>query len=35
VALRTGLYPFIAFDILKLLVAAAVMPGVWRAVGKS
>jgi biotin transport system substrate-specific component len=35
VALRTGLYPFIAVDILKLLVAAAVMPGVWRAVGKS
>jgi biotin transport system substrate-specific component len=30
VALRTGFYPFIPADIFKVLVAAAVMPAVWR-----
>jgi biotin transport system substrate-specific component len=29
-ALRTGFYPFIPADIFKVLVAAAVMPGIWR-----
>jgi biotin transport system substrate-specific component len=32
-ALRTGLYPFLPADILKVFAAAAVMPGVWRLVG--
>jgi biotin transport system substrate-specific component len=29
-ALRTGFYPFIPADIFKVLVAATVMPAVWR-----
>jgi hypothetical protein len=29
-ALRSGLYPFLLVDVLKLLAAAAVMPGLWR-----
>jgi biotin transport system substrate-specific component len=29
-ALRLGLYPFIVADILKILIAAAVMPTIWR-----
>jgi biotin transport system substrate-specific component len=29
-ALRSGLYPFIPADILKVLVAAAIMPAAWR-----
>ncbi len=33
-ALRTGLYPFIPADIFKVFVAAAVMPAVWRLLGK-
>jgi biotin transport system substrate-specific component len=32
-ALRTGLYPFLPADIFKILLAAAVMPAVWRIVG--
>jgi biotin transport system substrate-specific component len=32
-ALRAGLYPFVAGDLLKILVAAAVMPAVWRLLG--
>ena len=32
-ALRTGLYPFIPADILKIFVAAAVMPAAWRLIG--
>ena len=32
-ALRAGLYPFLPADIMKLFVAAAVMPAVWRLVG--
>lgn len=31
-ALRTGLYPFIPVDVFKLLLAAAIMPGLWRVV---
>jgi biotin transport system substrate-specific component len=34
VALRTGFYPFIAVDIVKLLLAAAVIPGIWKLVGR-
>jgi biotin transport system substrate-specific component len=33
-ALRTGLYPFLPADIIKLFVAAGVMPSVWRLVGR-
>jgi biotin transport system substrate-specific component len=33
-ALRTGLYPFLPADIVKVCIAAAVMPGVWRLVGR-
>jgi biotin transport system substrate-specific component len=29
-ALRTGLYPFIPADIFKVLIAAAIMPALWR-----
>jgi biotin transport system substrate-specific component len=29
-ALRNGLYPFIPADIFKVLVAAAIMPALWR-----
>jgi biotin transport system substrate-specific component len=32
-ALRNGFYPFIAADVLKVLLAAAVLPGVWKLVG--
>jgi biotin transport system substrate-specific component len=31
-ALRAGLYPFLPADIVKILIAAAVMPAVWRVV---
>ena len=33
-ALRTGLYPFIPADIFKIFVAAAVMPAIWRLLGR-
>jgi biotin transport system substrate-specific component len=33
-ALRTGFYPFIPADIFKILVAAAIMPAVWRLIGR-
>ena len=33
-ALRTGLYPFLPADIVKLFVAAGVMPAVWRLAGR-
>jgi biotin transport system substrate-specific component len=32
-ALAVGFYPFIIADVLKLLVAAAVMPGLWKITG--
>jgi biotin transport system substrate-specific component len=32
-ALRTGLYPFIPADIIKICLAAAVMPALWRLTG--
>src|SRR4051812_41299820 len=32
-ALQTGLYPFLPADIVKICVAAAIMPGLWAAIG--
>ena len=32
--LAAGFFPFILADLLKLLVAAAVMPGLWKTTGK-
>ena len=32
-ALRTGLYPFLPADLIKICIAAAIMPGVWRFMG--
>jgi biotin transport system substrate-specific component len=34
-ALRTGFYPFIPADIFKILVAAAIMPALWKLTGVS
>ena len=34
VALAAGFLPFVAADLLKLLVAAAVMPSLWRLIGR-
>jgi biotin transport system substrate-specific component len=34
VALQQGFYPFVTVDVLKLFVAAAVLPGVWRLIGR-
>ena len=33
-ALRTGLYPFLPADIVKICIAAAIMPGVWAVIGQ-
>jgi biotin transport system substrate-specific component len=33
-ALQTGLYPFIPADVVKILVASAVMPGIWKLTGR-
>jgi biotin transport system substrate-specific component len=33
-ALLTGLYPFIVADLVKVLAAAGVMPGLWRLFGR-
>jgi biotin transport system substrate-specific component len=33
-ALRTGLYPFLPADIIKICIAAAIMPGVWAVIGR-
>ena len=30
VALRTGLYPFLPADLVKLLIAATILPTIWR-----
>jgi len=32
-ALRTGLYPFVLLDLLKLIVAAGITPGLWKLLG--
>lgn len=34
-ALELGLYPFVVGDVLKLLIAAGVLPAAWRLVGGS
>ena len=34
-ALELGLYPFIVGDVLKLLLAAGLLPAAWRLLGKS
>ncbi len=33
-ALRVGLYPFVPADIFKILLAAAIMPAMWRLTGR-
>ena len=33
-ALRTGLYPVLPADIIKICIAAAIMPGVWALLGR-
>jgi biotin transport system substrate-specific component len=33
-ALRTCLYPFLPADIIKICIAAAIMPGVWTLLGR-
>jgi biotin transport system substrate-specific component len=33
-AMRTGLFPFLAADVIKLFVAAGVMPALWKLVGR-
>jgi len=33
-ALRTGLYPFLPADLIKICIAAAIMPGVWTLIGR-
>jgi biotin transport system substrate-specific component len=34
-ALAAGVIPFVAADLLKLLVAAAFLPGMWRLIGRA
>jgi biotin transport system substrate-specific component len=34
-ALVTGVYPFVAADLLKILAAAAILPGFWRLAGRT
>ena len=33
-ALRTGLYPFVAADLIKVCIAAGVMPSIWAVLGR-
>ena len=33
-ALRTGLYPFLPADIVKICLAAGVMPSIWALLGR-
>ena len=33
-ALRAGLYPFLLGDVFKIFLGAAILPGVWRLVGR-
>lgn len=32
-ALQTGLYPFVPADIVKICIAAAVLPAIWKVIG--
>jgi biotin transporter BioY len=34
-ALALGVYPFVAPDLMKLLVAASILPGLWRLFGRT
>ena len=34
-ALALGVYPFVVADLMKLLVAASILPGVWRLFGRT
>ena len=34
-ALALGVYPFVVADLLKLLVAASILPGLWRLFGRT
>ncbi len=34
-ALALGVYPFVVADLLKLLIAASILPGLWRLFGRS
>lgn len=34
-ALDTGLYPFLPADLIKVLIASAIMPVIWRLVGRN
>ena len=34
VALATGLYPFVPVDLIKICVASAIMPAVWKLLGR-
>jgi biotin transport system substrate-specific component len=34
-ALALGVYPFVVVDLLKLLVAASIVPGLWRLFGRT
>jgi biotin transport system substrate-specific component len=33
-ALQSGLYPFVVMDLVKICVAAAILPGVWAVIGR-
>ena len=33
-ALATGLYPFIPVDLIKICIAAGIMPAVWKLLGR-
>ena len=33
-ALRTGLYPFLPADVIKIALASAVLPAVWKLRGR-
>jgi biotin transporter BioY len=32
-ALRTGLYPFLPADLIKIAIASAILPTVWKLIG--
>jgi biotin transporter BioY len=34
-ALAAGVYPFVIPDLLKVLVAAGVLPGLWHLIGRT
>lgn len=33
-ALQSGLYPFVVVDLVKVCVAAAILPGIWAVIGR-